>query len=124
MLVTGHTGFKGAWLSLWLSELGASVHGVALPPSDEQRDLFELVRDLGAFDSSHYLDISDTAELDEVVTQIEPDFVFHLAAQPLVRLSYDDPVETFRSNVMGTVSVLEAVRQHGAQGVICVTSDK
>lgn len=124
VLVTGHTGFKGAWLSLWLSELGASVHGIALPPNPAQRQLFDLVDGLKAFASSRFIDISQSAEFVDAVSEINPDFVFHLAAQPLVRQSYDDPVETFRTNVMGTVNVLEAVRQHGADGVICVTSDK
>lgn len=124
VLVTGHTGFKGAWLSLWLSGLGANVHGIALSPNDGQRQLFELVDGMKVFDSSQYLDISQSQGFVDAMSQIKPDFVFHLAAQPLVRQSYSDPVETFRSNVMGTVSVLEGVRQHGAEGVVCITSDK
>lgn len=124
VLVTGHTGFKGAWLSLWLAELGARVHGVALAPNPGQQPLFDLVESMGAFESSRFLDISQAAEFAGILAEISPDFVLHLAAQPLVRQSYDDPVETFRSNVMGTVSVLDAVRRHGAGGVICVTSDK
>ncbi len=124
VLLTGHTGFKGAWLSLWLSELGARVHGVALAPNPGQQPLYDLVDSMGAFESSQYFDISQSSEFETALAEIGPDFVFHLAAQPLVRQSYEDPIETFRSNVMGTVSVLEAVRRHGAGGVVCVTSDK
>lgn len=123
VLVTGHTGFKGAWLSLWLAELGAEVTGLALaPPTDPS--LFVAARVAELVDH-HEGDIRDAALVARVVAEARPDVVFHLAAQPLVRLSYREPVETFATNVMGTVHVLEAVRAAAGVGaVVCVTSDK
>jgi CDP-glucose 4,6-dehydratase len=106
--LSGHTGFKGAWLAEWLLDLGAEVHGFALPPATEP-SLFE---QLGLADRLHH-EIGDIRDADAVrrsIAAARPDFVFHLAAQPLVRLSYDIPVETFATNVMGTVHVLDALR--------------
>jgi nucleoside-diphosphate-sugar epimerase len=108
VLVTGHTGFKGSWLALWLSTLGARVTGLSLAPPSEP-NLFtraSVARDL----VDHRGDICDAAALAKLVAEIQPDFVFHLAAQPLVRRSYDAPLETFASNVLGTASVLDALR--------------
>ncbi|MBK8637467.1 MAG: CDP-glucose 4,6-dehydratase [Chromatiaceae bacterium] len=113
VLITGHTGFKGAWLSEWLLMLGARVVGIALPPNT-QPALFD---QLGLADrlEHHILDIRDRDALAQRVLATEPDYVFHLAAQPLVRLSYAEPVETYATNVMGTVHLLDALRQLDAR---------
>ena len=123
VLVTGHTGFKGAWLSLWLRMLGAEVCGFALAPATEP-NLFTLAGVAKSVD--HRLgDIRDLAALHAVLAGFRPQVVFHLAAQSLVRASYRDPVETYATNVMGTVNVLEAVRQtESVRAVVIVTSDK
>lgn len=123
VLVTGHTGFKGSWLSLWLSELGAEVSGFSLPdvPSPS---LIEVVRD-GTFAQEYFGDIRDPRAVSDAVRDARPDFVFHLAAQSLVRLSYTEPAATFEVNAMGTVRLLEAVRAAALPcPVIVVTSDK
>lgn len=123
VLVTGHTGFKGAWLCEWLVSLGADVTGIALPPATNPA-LFE---QLGLPVRMHHIigDVRDLAALRRVVQELRPEFVFHLAAQPLVRLSYEQPVETYATNVMGTVNVLEAVRlARCACVVVVVTTDK
>jgi CDP-glucose 4,6-dehydratase len=123
VLVTGHTGFKGSWLSLWLEHLGAHVSGVALdPPSSPSH--FDAAH-LSASIDDHRADIRDLDALCDVVRSTQPDFVFHLAAQPLVRRSYDDPVETYQTNVMGSLHVLEALRRldHPCVAVM-ITSDK
>jgi CDP-glucose 4,6-dehydratase len=123
VLITGHTGFKGSWLSLWLHRLGAEVTGFALPPPTdpslfEQARVAELVRHVAG-------DVRDLATVEQVIQETRPDVVFHLAAQPLVRYSYDEPVETYATNVMGTVHVLDACRRAASvQAVVCVTSDK
>lgn len=125
VLVTGHTGFKGAWLSAWLHRLGARVHGVALAPDEAQRELFEAVERIVPFASSTYADLASLDAATEAVASAQPDVVFHLAAQPLVKASYLQPVETFAANVMGTVHILEACRTaHQPIAVVCVTSDK
>jgi CDP-glucose 4,6-dehydratase len=124
VFVTGHTGFKGAWLSFWLSRLGARVTGYALPPPT-QPSMFVAagVRDLLA--GHHEADIRDSHGLLQVMRTAEPEVVFHLAAQPLVRASYAEPRETFDVNVMGTINVLEAVRALAKPCVVIViTSDK
>lgn len=121
VLVTGHTGFKGSWLALWLHELGASVTGVALPPECQPNhwDLLELPLD------DRRLDIRDIGTLQRVFNEAQPEIVFHLAAQPLVRRSYRNPLETWSTNVMGTANVLEACRhQPEVRAVVVVTSDK
>jgi CDP-glucose 4,6-dehydratase len=123
VLVTGHTGFKGAWLSLWLGELGAEVTGYALAPPTEP-SLFEEAA-VGGGMRSILGDVRDLEKLGAAVRKSRPEVVFHLAAQSLVRASYRDPVETYATNVMGTVHVLEAVRQAGGvRAVVNVTSDK
>jgi CDP-glucose 4,6-dehydratase len=123
VLVTGHTGFKGSWLCEWLLALGADVTGLALPPPT-QPALFDQLG-LAARVHDRRGDIRDLATVRAAVAAARPDFVFHLAAQPLVRLSYSQPVETYATNILGTVHVLEAVRLAGiACTVVVVTTDK
>lgn len=113
ILVTGHTGFKGAWLCEWLLSLGANVTGLALEPNTEPA-LFQQL-DLASRMRHVVGDIRDLETVRRVVEEVEPEFVFHLAAQPLVRLSYDIPVETYATNVMGTVHVMEALREYASR---------
>ncbi|RFC65686.1 MULTISPECIES: CDP-glucose 4,6-dehydratase [Mesorhizobium] len=123
VLVTGHTGFKGSWLALWLKSIGAEVHGIALAP-DTVPNMFGLVG-LEKLLAHNVIDIRDRASLIARVRQIDPEIVFHLAAQPLVRKSFDLPLETFDTNVMGTAHVLEACRQtRSTKAIVCVTTDK
>jgi CDP-glucose 4,6-dehydratase len=124
VLVTGHTGFKGAWLCLWLIRMGAKVTGVALlPPTTPS--LFKTVNIGPTLARSVLLDIRDRGKLVRVFRQAKPEIVFHLAAQPLVWDSYKDPVSTYAINVMGTVNVLEAVRAaRSVRAVVNVTTDK
>jgi len=124
VLVTGHTGFKGGWLCLWLASLGAEVHGYALPPMTNP-SLFEVTKIREVLAVSEIADVCDGEALSAVVRRVQPEVVFHLAAQPLVRYSYKAPVETYAVNVMGTVHLLEAVRQTASvRAVVSVTSDK
>lgn len=123
VLVTGHTGFKGCWLSLWLKDLGAEVYGVSLPP-DTEPNMFGAVR-LGELVHHVEQDIRDAAAVKDVIADIQPEIVFHLAAQPLVRRSYSEPMETFETNVLGTAYVLDALRdQPATKAIVCVTTDK
>ena len=123
MFVTGHTGFKGGWLTLWLQKLGAEVTGFALePPTDP--NLFEAAR-VGEGICSILGDIRDVGALSAALRQAEPEIVFHLAAQPLVLHSYEDPIGTYASNVMGTVNLLVALRDIAAcRCALIITSDK
>ena len=132
VLVTGHTGFKGSWLCEWLSALGAEVHGYALPPPTRP-SLFSQLKLAKRIKSHTIGDVRDLDSLVHTMRRVKPDFVFHLAAQPLVRLSYEKPAETFETNVIGTVNVLEAARLVGRDGrtqfghqvsVVCITTDK
>lgn len=127
--LSGHTGFKGSWLTRWLLELGALVHGYALKPETKPA-LFEQLK-LNRQIEHEINDIRDTEKVEKSIRSFRPDFVFHLAAQPLVRRSYAIPVETYETNVMGTVHVLEAVRKYVASGkaprvlpVVVITTDK
>ncbi|QXE92999.1 CDP-glucose 4,6-dehydratase [Geomonas subterranea] len=123
VLVTGHTGFKGAWLSLWLNRLGAHVTGFALAPNTTP-SLYELAR-VDELVDSHIGDVRDLEGLSRVVKTSEPEVVIHMAAQPLVRDSYRIPVDTYATNVMGTVHLLESVRRIGSvRAVVNVTTDK
>ena len=123
VLVTGHTGFKGSWLVLWLQSLGAQVTGFALDPSTEP-SLFELARAGEGIDDRRG-DVRDLGVLLELVTEVQPEIVLHLAAQPLVREGYRDPLGTYSTNVMGTLNLLEAVRQvGGVRACVVVTTDK
>ncbi len=123
VLLTGHTGFKGSWLSLWLQSLGASLRGVALAPPTSP-SLFEVAE--VAKGMAHCLtDIRDFSALRAHFIEFQPEIVIHMAAQPLVRLSYQQPIETYATNVMGTVHVLEAARSCGSvKAIVNVTTDK
>ena len=124
ILVTGHTGFKGSWLSIWLHELGASVVGVGLEPFTE-RDNFVLSGIGEKIDADIRADIRDGQRMKEIFAIYQPEIVFHLAAQPLVRLSYEKPVETYETNVMGTINILEAIRTTNSVKVgVMITTDK
>lgn len=124
VLVTGHTGFKGSWLSIWLHELGAEVIGVSLEPSTE-RDNFVLSGIGNKIKADLRGDIRDGERLKSIFCEYQPEIVFHLAAQPLVRLSYDIPVDTYETNVMGTIHVLEAIRVTDSLKVgVMITTDK
>lgn len=123
VLVTGHTGFKGAWLSLWLKELGAEVLGYALEPPTSP-SLFDSIR---LEDKVIHIigDIRDEERLRSVFHDFQPEFVFHLAAQPLVRLSYKDPKLTYETNIIGTINLFEAIRETASVSVVVnITSDK
>ncbi len=124
VFLTGHTGFKGGWLALWLASLGARVHGYALaPPTDP--NLFTAAQVAAGLATHTVGDVRDGAGLAAALARAAPEVVFHLAAQPLVRASYRDPVQTYAVNVMGTVNLLEAVRAcAGVRAVVNVTTDK
>ncbi len=123
VLVTGHTGFKGGWLTLWLHELGAEVCGFSLPPLTGD-NLFSLLP-ADCLAQSTIGDLRDVAAIDRAVAESKADVIFHLAAQPIVGLSYREPVATFTTNALGTALLLEAVRKCGSQAaVVVVTSDK
>ena len=124
VFVTGHTGFKGAWLTEILLTLGATVTGYALAPATTPA-LFDILGLAPRLAAHHVADIRNRAALTAAVTAADPDIILHLAAQPIVRLSYDEPVDTFDVNVMGTVNLLEAARQvPRARACVVVTSDK
>lgn len=124
VLVTGHTGFKGSWICLLLEALGARVTGIALPPPTHP-SLFKLVGIESRLAASHIVDVRDAAAVRTHIQATEPDIVFHMAAQPLVLKSYHDPIETFASNIMGTVHVLDALRGlKKSASVVIITSDK
>ena len=124
ILVTGHTGFKGSWLAIWLHSLGAEVVGVALDPATE-RDNFVLSGIDQKIKADLRGDIRDGKLMKDIFAKYHPEIVFHLAAQPLVRLSYDIPVETYEVNVMGTINVLEAIRVTDSVKVgVMITTDK
>jgi CDP-glucose 4,6-dehydratase len=123
VFLTGHTGFKGGWLALWLSHLGANVRGYALDPSTNP-NLFTTAR-IGEILEDIRGDIRDAARLDASMRDFRPEVVFHLAAQPLVRRSYEDPIGTYETNVIGTARVLDAVRRTpSVRAVVSVTTDK
>jgi CDP-glucose 4,6-dehydratase len=121
VLITGHTGFKGSWLALWLSQMGAKITGYALQPPTEPNHFHLLDIDINSIIG----DVRDAEKVKQVFKEQQPEIVFHLAAQPIVRLSYKDPVETFTSNVLGTINVFEASRASGTvRAIVNVTSDK
>lgn len=123
VLLTGHTGFKGGWLALWLNRLGAQVTGIALPP-ETQPNLFDLAN-IQQITRHHELDLRDIPAIARTVRQTNPDIVFHLAAQPLVRASYRDPLGTFSTNIQGTANLLDALRDLDRPRVaVAITTDK
>jgi CDP-glucose 4,6-dehydratase len=123
VFVTGHTGFKGSWLVFWLLQMGAKVTGYSLDPPTNPSLFDELALSQRIY--HHIGDVRDLAHLRRVMLEADPEIVFHLAAQPLVRYSYDEPVETFETNVMGSVNVLEAARHAASiRAIVNVTSDK
>lgn len=123
ILITGHTGFTGSWASLWLAGIGANIAGYSLPPNTTPSLFLEAKLDLGS--NSIYADISDSASIFNAIARFEPELILHLAAQPLVRQSYRDPLNTFMVNAQGTAHVLEAARLvKSVKGVLCITTDK
>lgn len=124
VFITGHTGFKGAWLAAWLRSTGATVAGYALPPPNDRPSLFSVAH-LGADMESVFADLRDPAMVEEALRANAPEVVFHLAAQSLVRRSYREPVETYATNVMGTAHLLDATRRvPSVRAIVVVTSDK
>ncbi|EHP44831.1 CDP-glucose 4,6-dehydratase [Cupriavidus basilensis OR16] len=124
VFLTGHTGFKGSWMAMWLSRLGARVSGYALPCATSPA-LFTLADVEAGMHAHHHGDVRDQAALTAALHAAQPEIIFHLAAQPLVRASYDQPVQTWATNVMGTVHLLEAVRAcPSVRAVVVVTTDK
>ena len=123
VLITGHTGFKGAWLTAWLKQLGAKVVGVALDPPTNPSHFAAARLDNGMIDLR--IDIRNQQEIEDAVMSAKPDFVFHLAAQALVRRSYINPIETWQTNLLGTVHMLEALRKLDKPcAAVIITSDK
>lgn len=124
VFLTGHTGFKGSWLSLWLASMGAKVTGYALAPNTNP-NLFKVLEINSLIEKSHIADVADLRGLRKAMSDSSPDVVIHMAAQPLVRYSYANPVETYATNVMGTVHVLESTRViDSVRATVVVTTDK
>lgn len=124
VLVTGHTGFKGSWLSIWLHELGAEVVGVSQDPKTE-KDNYVMSGIGDKIKADLRADIRDGQRMKDIFKEYQPEIVFHLAAQALVRLSYEIPVETYETNVMGTINILEAIRvTHSVKVGVMITTDK
>jgi len=123
VLLTGHTGFKGAWMALWLSQMGAKVTGISLPPNG-MPNLFTLAN-IAQMTNSHFADIRDADAVSNIVKKAQPEIVLHLAAQALVRPGYKDPLGTFATNVMGTANVFNATRGvNSVKAIVAVTTDK
>lgn len=123
VFITGHSGFKGSWLSLWLIKLGATVKGYSLPPSTNPStySLFNLSNTM----ESEFGDINDYDKLLRSLQEFQPEIIFHMAAQPLVRYSYENPLETYKTNIIGTANLLESVKNlKGIKAVINITTDK
>ena len=124
VFITGHTGFKGSWLTIWLTQLGAKVCGYSLEPNTKP-SMFNELNISGKIEKSVIGDILDTEKLEKTMREFKPDIIFHLAAQPLVRLSYSEPVLTYQTNVIGTLNVLEAARKTpSVKAFVNVTTDK
>lgn len=124
VLVTGHSGFKGAWLTKILCNWGAEVIGISLPPNTTP-NLFDTLELSSQIKANYFVDICDYKKLKEIVDKTKPEIVFHLAAQPLVRDSYNDPLETYNTNVIGTANVLQAVKEvGGVRSMVIITTDK
>ncbi|MBO5038731.1 MAG: CDP-glucose 4,6-dehydratase [Alphaproteobacteria bacterium] len=124
VLITGHAGFKGCWLSMWLKKLGAEVYGYSLKP-DTTESFYDIIKLPELLYDSKIADIRNRQELFDYVAKVKPDIIFHLAAQPLVRLSYFEPITTYETNVIGTLNVLEAARLcPSVKAFVNVTTDK
>lgn len=124
VFITGHTGFKGGWLTLWLNSMGAEVHGYALQPPTSP-SLFDIANVKSCLETHTIADIRDLSSLKQAISDVKPEIVFHLAAQPLVRQSYDNPLETYTTNVIGTVNLFESIRQTpSVRAIVNVTTDK
>ena len=108
VLITGNTGFKGSWLSLFLSYLGAKVYGLALSP--ESQNIYDSANVINGEENSKIIDLRDLKELNNFVEKVNPEIVFHMAAQPLVKESYFNPIETYEINIIGTVNLLESLK--------------
>jgi CDP-glucose 4,6-dehydratase len=125
VLVTGHTGFKGSWLTAWLAKLGAEVIGISLNPDQGDDNIFDRTNVANLCAEDHRVDICDQPSVAEIFQDARPEIVFHLAAQALVRPAYAQPVDTFRTNILGTAHILEAARQtKSVAATVCVTTDK
>jgi len=121
VFLTGHTGFKGSWMTYWLQHIGAEVIGYSLPPNTKPNHFELLSLDM----DSHFKDICDLRKLQKAIRLSKPDIIFHLAAQPLVRYSYQHPIQTFQTNVIGTANVLEAARNcESVKAIVVITTDK
>ena len=124
VLITGHAGFKGSWLAFWLKNMGANVIGYSLLPDSEEK-MYDVLHLEKYINESYIADICDTQKLNAVFAKTNPDIVFHLAAQPIVRLSYSEPILTYQTNVMGTLNVLEAARKTpSVRAFVNITTDK
>ncbi len=123
VFITGHTGFKGSWLSIWLKSLGAQVKGYSLNPT-EKTNLFEIANVSNDM-ISEIGDIRNLSQLKKSIDTFEPEIILHLAAQPIVRISYKEPIETYSTNVMGTLNLLECSRKcSSVKSIVCITTDK
>ena len=124
VLVTGHSGFKGGWLSLWLKQLGAKVYGLSLR-NDQTHSFYKAARVCSLLDEERFCDINKKDEINKFISSFQPEVVFHLAAQPIVSLSYEQPLETFSTNVIGLINLLECLRNcESVKTLLTVTSDK
>ena len=124
VFLTGHTGFKGSWLALWLTKLGAKVYGYSLAPNTNP-SMFEELNIEKSIEKSFIGDILDYDKLNSAIKEVQPDIVFHLAAQPIVRLSYSEPIMTYKTNVIGTLNVLEVGKNcSSVKAFVNVTTDK
>lgn len=122
-LITGHTGFKGSWLSALLSIMGHEVHGISLPPENSSNYNYSKISSY--MNSEHHCDIRNRNKLTEIVAKIEPEIIIHLAAQPIVSISYSDPINTYETNVLGTLNLLESTRRlNNLKAALIITTDK
>ncbi|EAJ8140405.1 CDP-glucose 4,6-dehydratase [Campylobacter coli] len=124
VFISGHTGFKGSWLSLWLNYIGAKVYGYSLQPNTTPNH-FEIINLQDKLAQNYFADINDLKKLEEAMIESDPEIIFHLAAQPLVRYSYKNPLETFQTNAMGTFNILSCARKlKNLKAIVIITTDK
>lgn len=124
VFITGHSGFKGSWLSLWLHHIGAKIYGYSLKPNTTPNH-FDILSMQKIFEKSYFEDINDYTKLENALFECDPEVIFHLAAQPLVRCSYKDPIETFQTNAIGTLNILNIARQlKNLKAIVVITTDK